>query len=141
MKIAFECTAPEELAEASEILTNYFKDDRIFAFFGEMGAGKTTFIKAICAELGSYDSANSPTYGIVNEYLLKNGSKVYHFDFYRITHIEEAIAIGFDEYLNSGNYCFIEWPENVLPLMPERFVKVNILLEEEVRLISMEISV
>jgi len=140
MKIAFDCKELKDLEEAAEILINYFINENVFCFYAEMGVGKTTFIRSICAELGCKDVVSSPTYGIVNEYMLRNGKPVYHFDFYRIENLEEAISIGFEEYLRSGNYCLIEWPEKIGFLLPNQFVKVDIKLQEEARLITMEIS-
>jgi tRNA threonylcarbamoyladenosine biosynthesis protein TsaE len=138
MKITFECSDPAELTEAAEILTSYFKEDRVVAFYGAMGAGKTTFIRAICKELGTTDTVSSPTYGLVNEYALRNGKKIYHFDFYRISSLEEAIAMGVDDYLNSGEWCLVEWPERIEALLPARYVKVTIEEEQEVRTIRMQ---
>ena len=139
MKITFECNAVEELSEAAEILVNYFSTQRHFAFYGEMGSGKTTLIKAICAELGVKDVVNSPTYGLVNEYKTGNGSKIYHFDFYRLNSIEEALDIGVEEYLNSTNYCLMEWPERIAALLLETIVNVSITVKGEMRVISMEL--
>jgi tRNA threonylcarbamoyladenosine biosynthesis protein TsaE len=137
MKIKFDCKSPEELEEAAEILVNYYKNSRVFAFSGEMGAGKTSFIKAICRELGAIDSASSPTYSLVNEYVTAGGRKIYHFDFYRIAQISEAVDIGFEEYLDSGEYCFIEWPEKVSGILPSDVIMVNIAQKDEGRLITM----
>jgi tRNA threonylcarbamoyladenosine biosynthesis protein TsaE len=139
MKISFVCNDLEDLIEAAEILSSYFKDEQVFAFYGGMGAGKTTFIKAICRELGSRDTVSSPTYSIVNEYLDSSGSPIYHFDFYRTKSSEEAISMGFDDYINSGSICLIEWPEKIQSLLPSRYVKVNIKTNEEVRTFDMEI--
>ena len=101
-------------------------DRTVFAFFGGMGAGKTTFIKAVCQQMGvTEDMVSSPTFAIVNEYEGSSGS-IYHFDFYRIRQISEAVNMGFDDYLYSGNLCFIEWPELVEPLLPEDMVRVTI---------------
>lgn len=101
-------------------------DRTVFAFFGGMGAGKTTFIKAVCQQMGvTEDMVSSPTFAIVNEYEGSRGS-IYHFDFYRIRQISEAVNMGFDDYLYSGNLCFIEWPELVEPLLPEDMVRVTI---------------
>ena len=138
MNIQFECKRLEDLAEAAEILTSCFKEERVFAFYGDMGAGKTTFIRAICKELGSNDIVSSPTYGLVNEYLLGNGKQLFHFDFYRISSLEEAIAIGVDEYFNSSAICLIEWPEKIEALLPAQYVKVSITEEQEVRTIRMQ---
>lgn len=138
MNITFECKTLEELAEAAEILTSNFAHQHVFAFYGEMGAGKTTFIRAICQELGTKDSVSSPTYGLVNEYALPSGKSIYHFDFYRIKSIDEAIEIGLDEYLHSGAWCFIEWPENIESLLPANYVKVTLTEHREVRSIHMQ---
>ena len=101
-------------------------DRTVFAFFGGMGAGKTTFIKAVCQQMGvTEDMVSSPTFAIVNEYEGSSGC-IYHFDFYRIRQISEAVNMGFDDYLYSGNLCFIEWPELVEPLLPEDTVRVTI---------------
>ena len=104
-------------------------DRTVFAFFGGMGAGKTTFIKAVCQQMGvTEDIVSSPTFAIVNEYEGSSGS-IYHFDFYRIRQISEAVNMGFDDYLYFGNLCFIEWPELVEPLLPEDTVRV--IIEEQ----------
>jgi ATPase, YjeE family len=97
-----------------------------FAFYGAMGAGKTSFIKAICEELGVKDVINSPTFAIVNEYSRPNGESIFHFDFYRINKIEEAFDMGYEEYFYSSQYCFIEWPELIESLLPEDCTKVSI---------------
>ena len=98
----------------------------IFAFNGNMGAGKTTFIKAICEVMGVKDTVNSPTFSIVNEYEAADGRLIYHFDCYRINKIQEALDLGAEEYLYSGNLCFIEWAENIAPLLPDSIVNVDI---------------
>jgi tRNA threonylcarbamoyladenosine biosynthesis protein TsaE len=98
----------------------------VFAFNGEMGTGKTTFIKAICEELGVVDVINSPTFAIVNEYRTTNGDSIYHFDFYRIKKLQEALAIGLEEYLESGSLCLIEWPDKIEELLPATTVFVAI---------------
>ena len=102
----------------------------VFAFNGKMGAGKTTFIKAICEEMGVSETVNSPTFSIVNEYQAADGRIIYHFDCYRITNIQEALDLGAEEYLYSGNLCFIEWSENIAPLLPDSIVNVDILEDE-----------
>lgn len=98
----------------------------VFAFYGAMGAGKTSFIKAICEELGVQDVITSPTFAIVNEYALPDGDAVFHFDFYRINKMEEAYDLGYEEYFYSGHFCFIEWPEKIDSLLPENCTKVHI---------------
>lgn len=98
----------------------------VFAFNGKMGAGKTTFIKAICEVMGVKETVNSPTFSIVNEYESADGRIIFHFDCYRINKVQEALDFGAEEYLYSGNLCFIEWSENIAPILPESIVNVNI---------------
>ena len=107
-------------------------DKRIFAFHGDLGAGKTTFIKALCEQLGVEDAMSSPSFSIVNEYHA-DGKSVFHFDLYRLRKPEEAFDIGLEEYLYSGNYCFVEWPEMAGELLPEETVHVFISEEAGVR--------
>ena len=99
---------------------------RVFAFYGNMGAGKTTFIKAICRVLGVTDIVQSPSFSIVNEYKTLSGDSIFHFDFYRVKKLEEVYDLGYEEYLYSGSYCFIEWPEPMEALLPESVVSVRI---------------
>ena len=101
-------------------------ENTVFAFNGKMGAGKTTFIKAVCEMLGVKETVNSPTFSIVNEYEGTNGRIIFHFDCYRINKVQEALDFGAEEYLYSGNLCFIEWSENIAPILPESIVNVNI---------------
>ena len=103
----------------------------VFAFNGKMGAGKTTFIKAICEVMGVKETVNSPTFSIVNEYEAADGRIIYHFDCYRITKTQEALDLGAEEYLYSGNLCFIEWSENMAPLLPDSLVNVDIEEQED----------
>jgi len=103
----------------------------IFAFNGKMGAGKTTFIKAICEVMGVKETVNSPTFSIVNEYEAADGRIIYHFDCYRITNTQEALDLGAEDYLYSGNLCFIEWSENMAPLLPDSLVNVDIEEQED----------
>jgi len=125
------------LQETARLLLNNFPNDRIFAFYGAMGAGKTTFIKAICHELGSNDYVTSPTFALINEYSTTEGSVIYHFDFYRIKKLEEAFDLGYEDYIYSGNYCFIEWPEMIEQLLPEGIVEVRIKeVDKGVRLVE-----
>jgi tRNA threonylcarbamoyladenosine biosynthesis protein TsaE len=114
------------LRGTAEQLLDHFPEERIFAFYGTMGAGKTTFIKALCRELGSHDNITSPTFALINEYSADNGSVIYHFDFYRIKKLEEAYDLGYEDYIYSGNYCFIEWPEMIQSLLPTGIVQVKI---------------
>ena len=107
-------------------------DSKVFAFYGKMGAGKTTFIKAICEELGVDDVITSPTFAIVNEYQsATTGDSIYHFDFYRIKKLEEEYDMGYEDYFYSGSLCFLEWPELIDDLLPEDATKVTIEATEE----------
>jgi tRNA threonylcarbamoyladenosine biosynthesis protein TsaE len=116
----------EELPKvARQILLDY-KDERIFVLNGFMGAGKTTFTKAVCEVLGVKDNVCSPTFAIINEYYSDIVGDIYHFDFYRINKEDEAFDIGLEEYLYSGNYCFIEWSERVINLLPKHFTRITI---------------
>ncbi|MFP5079277.1 tRNA (adenosine(37)-N6)-threonylcarbamoyltransferase complex ATPase subunit type 1 TsaE [Pedobacter sp. JCM 36344] len=125
-----------DLEEAAQKLLDFSKQNKMFVFYGDMGAGKTTFIKTICAKLGVNDMVSSPTFSIVNEYEGK-GKTIYHFDFYRIKSIQEAFDIGYEEYFYSGNICLIEWPEKIQELLPEHYVKVEIsTIDASRRLIS-----
>jgi len=124
MKI--EINQLSDLQEAAVALLNFSGENTIFVFEGEMGAGKTTFIKAICAALGIDDLVSSPTFSIVNEYESSAGEVVYHFDFYRIKNLNEAYDIGYEEYFYSGNICLIEWPEKIAEILPEKHVRVKI---------------
>ena len=116
----------EEISSAARQFVESIGERRIFAFYGSMGAGKTTFIKAICEELGVEDVITSPTFAIVNEYTTGTGKPLYHFDFYRIKKLDEFYDMGGEDYFGSGNLCFIEWPELIEDVMPEEAVIVNI---------------
>ena len=119
------------IREAAREFISRMGDTTVFAFRGKMGAGKTTFIKAICEELGVEDVINSPTFAIVNEYRSATGELIYHFDFYRINKIEEAYDFGYEDYFYSGALCFIEWPEKVEELLPEDCANVFISENED----------
>jgi len=121
---SFQVHAPEQLRQVACGLLAKHPQSRIFAFFGAMGVGKTTFIKSICACMGSLDVVNSPTYSIVNQYQSGKGEDIFHFDFYRVKHITEVYNLGYEEYFFSGSYCFIEWPEQVEGLLPEGCIRV-----------------
>ena len=118
-----------DLKSIAENLIRHFPENRIFAFYGKMGAGKTTFIQSVCRVLGSDDNITSPTFALINEYDSVSGL-IYHFDFYRIKNMEEAFDFGYEDYLFSGSYCLIEWPELIEPLLPENIVKVSIVADE-----------
>lgn len=118
-----------DLKSIAENLIRHFPEKRIFAFYGKMGAGKTTFIQSVCRVLGSDDNITSPTFALINEYDSVSGL-IYHFDFYRIKNMEEAFDFGYEDYLFSGSYCLIEWPELIEPLLPENIVKVSIVADE-----------
>ncbi len=121
----------EGLDKAAGEFLGKIGDSRIIAFFAPMGAGKTTFTTAICRRLGVGDTVCSPTFTIVNEYLTASGEPVYHFDFYRIDNIAEALDIGFYDYIDSGHLCLIEWPENIVSLLPEETLRVNIKVNDD----------
>ncbi|MEG1585240.1 MAG: tRNA (adenosine(37)-N6)-threonylcarbamoyltransferase complex ATPase subunit type 1 TsaE [Bacteroidales bacterium] len=121
----------DQIHEAAREFIKLIDQDTVFAFHGEMGAGKTTFIKAICEELGVEDVINSPTFAIVNEYRSESAELIYHFDFYRINKPEEAYDFGYEDYLYSGALCFIEWPEKIEDLLPGDTVDVTISENED----------
>ena len=117
----------DSIHEAARQFIAAMGDNTVFAFYGKMGAGKTTFIKAVCEELGVTDVINSPTFAIVNEYRSdENGELIYHFDFYRIKKLEEVYDMGYEDYFYSGALCFIEWPELIEDVLPGDAVKVYI---------------
>jgi tRNA threonylcarbamoyladenosine biosynthesis protein TsaE len=122
----------DAIHEAAKQFIAAMGESTIFAFYGKMGAGKTTFVKAVCEELGVEDVINSPTFSIINEYRSSgSGELIYHFDFYRIKKEEEAFDFGYEDYFFSGALCFIEWPELIEDLLPEDAVKVSIEEQED----------
>ena len=127
---------PQQLPEVARQIRQYAADAKIFAFYAEMGAGKTTLIKELCHQIGAQGNMSSPTYSIVNEYAAPNHKKIYHLDLYRLKNTEEAIAAGIEEYLHSGNYCFIEWPKLVEPILPGNHIKIEIEINNQMREVS-----
>lgn len=116
----------DAINEAAKQFVAAMGSNRVFAFYGKMGAGKTTFIKALCTELGVDDVITSPTFAIVNEYTAGDGSPIFHFDFYRIKKLDEVYDMGYEDYFYNGGLCLIEWPELIESLLPEDAVEVHI---------------
>ncbi len=132
-----EVTHLDDLAMAASSLLDFAGKERVFVFYGQMGAGKTTFVQQICKQLQSSDAVSSPTYALVNEYTLPDENLIFHLDLYRLKDLEEAYDIGIEEYLYSGDYCLIEWPQIIEPLL-ESYIKVEInLAANESRLINL----
>jgi tRNA threonylcarbamoyladenosine biosynthesis protein TsaE len=138
LSIRYSASADDlgSLPRIAEEILGIIKDHKALLFYGDMGAGKTTLINAICMVLKVQDSTSSPTYSLVNEYLTRGGETVYHFDFYRVKNEHEALDIGVEEYFSSGNYCFIEWPEKIKNLLPQNAVEVHIGVQEGKRIFS-----
>ncbi|MGD2034385.1 MAG: tRNA (adenosine(37)-N6)-threonylcarbamoyltransferase complex ATPase subunit type 1 TsaE [Bacteroidales bacterium] len=129
-----------DIARVADEFLTVADENRHFAFYGNMGAGKTTFITAICKILGVQDLVSSPSFAIIHEYSLGNGEQVFHFDFYRIKKSDELLEIGFYEYCNANSYCFIEWPEKGEDLIPGDFIKVRLEeMSERKRMLSLKI--
>ncbi len=129
----------ETIHESAKEFIKNIGDKKVFAFYGKMGAGKTTFTKAICEVLGVKDVITSPTFAIVNEYTDGNGNPIYHFDFYRIKKIEEVYDMGYEDYFYSGNLCLLEWPELIEEILPENAIKVKIEEQQDgSRLVTLE---
>lgn len=116
----------KELHWIAKDLLKKFPDSRIFAFYGNMGAGKTTLIQAACHALGSKDYVTSPSFALINEYKSGQNIKIFHFDFYRIKSLTEAFDIGYEDYFFSGHYCFIEWPGKIESLLPPDTIRINL---------------
>jgi tRNA threonylcarbamoyladenosine biosynthesis protein TsaE len=127
-----------DLPSVASAIIKHSAHSRIFLFYGEMGAGKTTLIKSLCESLGVMEPVTSPTFSIVNEYIGAS-QKIYHFDFYRLKNQTEALDLGYEEYFYSGAWCFIEWPEKIPDLLPHHFIEIKIkLLGNEAREINIE---
>ncbi len=120
------CRNISEIGQTAQQIIRFAGEEKVWLFYGGMGAGKTTLIKAICHIFGVQDLVNSPTFALVNEYRNEKYQAFYHFDFYRIQHPEEALDIGVEDYFYSGDYCFVEWPSHVDVLLPERNLSVTI---------------
>jgi tRNA threonylcarbamoyladenosine biosynthesis protein TsaE len=132
-------TSLSQLVEVTNYIKKLSKDYKHFCFEAEMGAGKTTTIKKICEAFGVEDYISSPTYSIVNEYVTKQNQLIYHFDLYRLNSEIELLDIGIEEILYSDTICFIEWPEKIINFLPTNYVRVNIKVEKEIRLFTIEI--
>ncbi len=127
----------ENIHEAAHVFVQNMDKACVYAFYGKMGAGKTTFIKAICEELGVHDVITSPTFSLVNEYTDGEGNPIYHFDFYRIKKIDEVYDMGYEDYFYSGHLCLLEWPELIEDLLPEDAVRVTITaIDNEERIVE-----
>ena len=140
----YQISSLDGLSQVSECLIQMSQEANVnvIAFYGPMGAGKTTLIKNLCHRLGVSDEVNSPTFAIVNEYLDHEQNSIYHFDFYRIKKIEEAYDIGYENYFYSDSLCLIEWPEMIEPLLPDKYIRVDIKLgdSDEKRVITCCVS-
>lgn len=135
-------TQLRQLPIVAKNILSFTGDKKVFAFYAPMGTGKTTLIKELCTCLGSEDKFSSPTYSIVNEYLLLTSpsSKIYHLDLYRLNNIQEALNAGVEEYIESGHYCFIEWPEVVESLLPADVVNIKLTTDGNIRNVSIFIG-
>ncbi|NTW34227.1 MAG: tRNA (adenosine(37)-N6)-threonylcarbamoyltransferase complex ATPase subunit type 1 TsaE [Bacteroidetes bacterium] len=130
------CKNIEELNSIASKLLITHKESRVFAIYGKMGVGKTTFIKSLCKSIKVKDIVNSPSFGIINEYKMQDNMPVYHFDFYRIKTFSEFIDLGCEEYFYSGHYCFIEWPEKIEESLPNGYIPVFIEENDKKRIIK-----
>lgn len=131
MSFKYHITKIEDIADAAKLFIEQYPEPRVFAFYGKMGAGKTTFVKAICEEMGAIDYVTSPTFAIINEYNTESNDVLYHFDFYRLKEEEEAYDLGYEDYFYGNRYCFIEWPEKIGSLLPEDVINISIVENED----------
>ncbi len=138
MVLKWSVTEEHQLEQIAVELISNFKNNRVFTFSGNLGSGKTTFIKYLCKVLGVTGQVSSPTFALVNEYDGHNSLKIYHFDFYRIKNEREAYDMGYEEYFYSGGYCFIEWPEMINELVPPGAVTIQIDVNGNTREISVK---
>jgi tRNA threonylcarbamoyladenosine biosynthesis protein TsaE len=133
------CQTINELPDVTKSVLGYGKDFNVWVLKGDLGAGKTTFIQEVAKQMGIKEHISSPSYALINEYLSPSAQKVYHFDLFRINTIAEVLDIGIDEYLESGSFCFIEWPEIAESLLPSRYLEVQIQNpENELRVINIQ---
>ena len=137
MSLKFIIRQEEELSTIAKMILEKY-NSKVFLFYGEMGVGKTSFIKKFCKELGVSDVVSSPTFSIVNQYSNVNDEIIYHFDFYRTEKQDEVFDIGYEEYLFSSSYCFIEWPEKLEDLLPTNYLKINMKLDDNNRIINIQ---
>jgi tRNA threonylcarbamoyladenosine biosynthesis protein TsaE len=133
MKLHYNDISLKETSKVIESILSLLSLNKIVIFEGKMGSGKTTLIKHLCGALSVTDLVSSPTYSLVNEYKTSNNDVIYHFDFYRIKDIEEALDMGVEEYFYSGNLCFIEWADKIIDILPDRFLKISIEYNQELR--------
>jgi len=138
-KLEARCNTLSDLSSTAHQLLKFRGDTRLITFSGEMGSGKTTFIREICRQMGVGEKVSSPTFSLVNEYRDGKGQPVYHFDFYRIKNENEAVDIGCEEYFYSGYICLVEWPEKILNLLPKEIVRVRIDVDGESRLFTFQL--
>ena len=137
MSLKFIIRKEEELCVVAKMILDKY-NSKIFLFYGEMGVGKTSFIKKFCKELRVSDIVSSPTFSIVNQYSNVNDEIIYHFDFYRTEKKDEVFDIGYEEYLFSSSYCFIEWPEKLEDLLPTNYLKISMELDDNNRIINIQ---
>jgi len=137
MNQVFTAKNENDLSDISKKIID-FSDSNLFLLYGDMGVGKTTLVKSLCSMLDVVDVVTSPTFSIVNQYKRSNNKYVFHFDFYRTKNENEIFDIGYEEYLFSSSYCFVEWPEKAEELLPNRFVKIEMKLEDNFRKIRVK---
>jgi tRNA threonylcarbamoyladenosine biosynthesis protein TsaE len=138
MSMQFHVNSLTQLPEVAVQILKIAQEEKIFLFYGDMGAGKTTLINELCKQLGTLDHTSSPTFSIVNEYELANQS-IFHFDFYRLKNQNEAFDLGYEDYFYSNHYCFVEWPEKIPDLLPDSYLKIEITaIDEHQRFIDVQ---
>jgi len=134
--LKISCVGLKELPAAAKNILDSMGSESVIAFYGEMGAGKTTLIQEICRQLGSGDNVTSPTFALMNEYRTDSGKKIFHFDFYRINSVAEAFDMGYEDFFYSGNLCLVEWPEKIKQLLPQNCLSIFITVEDNLRTIT-----